>query len=295
MRSGAISSSSRRAPAGICCSMGAQQPAIRAPPLPVRRSSSGRPPERAARRQRKLPAWQRTAAAKRTRSENASVSSPKRASPASMPFSASSAAAASASGRAAALLDGDLAEHSAFTLSTRSAARFHSTSRDLAHAFRKQVEQPVRLDGAGDAHQRHLLVAAVFGLHRHQKSRSRHGARRRQLRRSAGGQLQLRALAAAAPRDREKPPARQSAARLHRARCLARRIDHAAAPAAPSARCAAPTAIPAAPAGPSAWRARRAPASRSPALSSAATVQPSSATPRRRASTISRASRGCSG
>ena len=129
-------------------------------------------------------------------------------------------------GRAAALFDRDLVEpqraHALHALG--GAIPFHA--RGLADTLREQIQQPAGLDAAGDAHQRGLLIAAIFGFHGHQELGRGHRARRRQLRRSTGRKLQFGILTAPRHAVGERRQHRHQE-RLFVMPALPRRVDHA--------------------------------------------------------------------
>ena len=92
----------------------------------------------------------------------------------------------------------------------------------------KRSMQPLGLDGAGDADERRLLVAAVLGFDGHEKRSAVDRAGGRELRRPAGGELQLGALAAARHAIGKCGEDGDAAAHPRRFPLLARRIDDAA-------------------------------------------------------------------
>ena len=97
-------------------------------------------------------------------------------------------------GRPAALLNHQL-------VVDQRAHRFHPLPRAvpldapaLAHPLGEQVQQPLRLDAAGQPNQRQPALAPLLDIHRHQELAVAHGARWRQHRRTPARQQQLIAL-----------------------------------------------------------------------------------------------------
>ena len=97
-----------------------------------------------------------------------------------MAFWARSAAAAWGSGAPRLASMAMLVEHQGADALDALGGAIPFDPRGLADALGKQVQQPAGFDAAGNAHQRRLLVAAVFGLHGHQELVGGHGAGRRQ-------------------------------------------------------------------------------------------------------------------
>ena len=97
-------------------------------------------------------------------------------------------------GRRAAGFDRDLIEHQRRDGFHTLAAAIPFESGDFAEAIGEQVEQPLGLDGAGQAHHGSSLIFPIFGFHGHEKFGAGDRAVGRLLRGSAARQLQFRAL-----------------------------------------------------------------------------------------------------
>ena len=97
-------------------------------------------------------------------------------------------------GRRAAGFDRDLIEHQRRDGFHTLAAAIPFESGDFAEAIGEQVEQPLGLDGAGQAHHGSSLIFPIFGFHGHEKVGAGDRAVGRLLRGSAARQLQFRAL-----------------------------------------------------------------------------------------------------